>query len=137
MLNKIEIASSEETLQKFKNHYSILSLCDIFSQKELIDNLFEKYTSPIEFAGIDKLVNFDDIKIGDCIKIWYCTYSQSYYNYYEKKNVWGIVIFIDKENEDILMIKNDDNCFTLCSMEQLGCSYYGTNKGYDPMILKL
>lgn len=133
----LNIESSKSTLDDLFKTYDVKNFDNLTIALKSEIKIMNKIKKQLNYEN-RSIISFEDVKIGDYIKISYCTDSQKDLEYYESKNICGFVIYIDSHNEDIIMIEIDNSGnFIFNSMNQLGCSYYGTSKGYTPMILKL
>ena len=143
---RTNINSTSDTLEKFANAYEIghrdlkedlhTFVHNMMNAKskvyEHIKNCLDACSGVINTDN-KKFTRLNDVKIGDHVKITYMPYSQRYIDHYNDETITGVVIFIDHANDDMLLLSNDDG-FVFSSMERLGCSYYGTTRGYDYTI---
>lgn len=88
-------------------------------------------------------VNFDEICIGDIIKVSYCTDSQRYMLEEEYQSFTGKVFFIDIVNKNILFYYDNFDkqskkfIKTITSLLRPHCSYFGDTRGYSASMKKL
>lgn len=91
----------------------------------------------------EHLTNFDEIKIGDTVRISYCTNSQLNMMNEEYQPFVGIVFFIDNLNHNMLiyydLFDKSSNKFIkiITSLSRPNCSYFGDQRGYSTSIYKL
>lgn len=79
-----------------------------------------------------------NINIGDIVNVIYTPDSQKDIAYYITQTIVGNVIYIDTENDDMLLLENNnDGIYTIYSMEREHCSYYGDTRGYMYSITRL
>lgn len=103
-----------------------------------------RYIQPTDCDQITESdVSFDEIKIGDIIKVSYCTDSQRYMFDEEYQSFTGKVFFIDTKNNNVLFyydkFDNQSKQFvkTITSLLRPYCSYFGDQPGYSARTQKL
>lgn len=113
--------------------------------EEITDNMIifnklsnRRYVQPTDHSlNVENNIGIDEIKIGDIIKVSYCTDSQRYMFDEEYQTFTGRVFFIDIKNKNILFYydkfdeKSGKFIKTITSLLRPYCSYYGDHPGYS------
>lgn len=144
---RFDIYSEDKVLTKFYNEHQINvteeNLRDFSTNfSPLIEKLNLKST-PMNKDYKQKYISINNLKIGDVVKLSFIPKSQKYIEYYEEQNVSGRVFFIDKENDDAFLYRDEidlesgQHIRIIQSFNREYCSYYGTTRGYSHLIHKL
>lgn len=120
----IDINNSDATVAKFIKEYKL-------DAKNCFTEYFKKVIPVLHHNKKEhEYVALGDLKIGDKIKVTYTPLSQKYIDLYNEKAFSGIVFYIDKENDNLLAWYKEGDKIIIKSLEQDGCSYFGTSRSY-------
>lgn len=120
----IDINNSDKTVAKFIKDNN-LEACDCFTE------YFKTATfTTNQNTKEQSHVALEDLKIGDAIIVTYTPLSQKYIDIYNKKAFRGTVLYIDKDNDNLLAWYKHGGKIYVKSLEQDGCSYFGTSRSY-------
>lgn len=128
---------SEETIKLYAKERGYLE--ETIDDIEIFSNLENRrYISDENFEFLDNLerVKIENLKIGDIVRVSYCTYSQKYMMEEEYQPFMGKVFFIDTINQNVLFYYDKyDRCSkkfikTITSLLRPHCSYFGESKGH-------
>ena len=136
----IDIESNSSTIEKLKKQFGVEDHEDLF----IIIMKQTEYYKYHESCN-SQLTALEDLQVGDVISVAYTPCSQKYLDYYDEQNVKGKVFFIDVENDDALVYR-DESCHdaasdTICihtyikSIRRLGCGYYGDKAYYESIYV--
>ena len=129
---KFDVCSSEQFITKLCTIHNI-------NKSHKLDKILEQFmlSNPIKltetkYDGKMEYARLNELKVGDIVRIEYIPASQKYIDYYT--DIIGQVIYIDVDNDDMLIANISGDTTTIYSMEREHCSYYGDTRGYDYVI---
>jgi hypothetical protein len=142
-----DIHSSEEFIKKFCATYDLDNsksfsevMRDFFvnaknekseAYRQFISDFKENRKPEIK----ENYVLLNRLNLGNNITVTYSPMSQKYIDHYEGQTISGRIIYIDEENDDLLLLDAKDDKYIVYSMERANCSYYGTSRGYFYTII--
>jgi hypothetical protein len=139
----LNIHSSSPTIKKIYDKLNIKHIDDHIDpdiigdklKEYIIDNLYDELYNQILTKSMNNncnfvTVNISDLKIGDFVHIQYTSMSYKYIDSYE--NISGIVIFVDKDNNDALILSSINNTYMINSFVK-----YSVTPSYYSHICKL
>lgn len=136
---------SDDTISHYMKNNNINDECvDIYIIFNKLSN--RRYIQPINIDNhqFDEFhIRFDEICIGDIIKVSYCTNSQRYMLEDEYQSFIGKVFFIDIVNRNILFYNDKFDkqsgkfIKTITSLLRPYCSYFGDQSGYSIFMKKI
>jgi hypothetical protein len=135
----LDIESDEVTLKNFSKLNKIEYNDNMFNTfYTKYGTVFKPYDDSKKKAGkiSTKQCDFSDVKVCDVISVSYIPLSQKYCEHYSTKTRTGTVIYIDSNNEDLLIWSTSPSGLTIQSLVVDGCSYYGMSRGYTVCIDK-
>jgi hypothetical protein len=142
------------SIEKFITMYGPL-VQNIMKQDKLIDHKIEndKYEEMLRLIKIvvenelwTKIKHLPDTmfngkyKLGTVVSISYWPASQRYIEHYEQQAFAGRVIFVDNDNDNMLLLvcngddQLDNGTWIIKSLERAGCHYFGISRGYEYII---
>lgn len=134
--NKFITLYRSEMINYFKENGSYTNPIDLTLKKmDLLYIIIKKVIQGQIWKNIksddEENYYFNNIKLGDMVKISYYPNSQKYIKFYDKLSVEGIIFFVDARNDNMLLYSKSPNGYiNIRSLEVEGCHYFGMTRGY-------
>ena len=131
---EFDIFDNNNLVKKFARDHNIKYI----DYEQIFREYFNKHTFPqfqVQNNYSTISTNIDLLSIGDKIKVSYLPYSQKYIDYYQ--TIYGKIFYLDIENNNGLVYRDENNKKIISSIEKEYCSYFGDTPGYCIYIEKI